>query len=322
MKRTSSFLSLVLLATLALCLAGPVFAQSAIKYPTKPVEIIVSFSPGGESDANARLVGRYLEKLLGQPFPVVNKPGASGEIGWTTLAMAKKDGYTIGFINPPSFVMMPVQRGSESNYKLDMFTPIANIISDPGTIAVRSDSPFKTLPEIIEAAKAKPGMLTVAVGGAGTSEALTAARFESVTGAKFKQVAFEGTGPMLAALVGGHVDFAVMNISGGYSLVADGKIRYLATGGAQRAAMMPQLPTYRELGYDVIHVSMRGFAAPKGTDPRIIELLDKSIKAVLEDPEFVKTANELKLPIDYIDHVKYLAFLQDADRYYRDMFKK
>jgi tripartite-type tricarboxylate transporter receptor subunit TctC len=297
---------------------SPVAAQA--KYPSKTVDIIVSFAPGGESDSNARLVGRYLEKILGQSFPVINKPGASGEIGWTTLANARKDGYTIALINPPSFVMVPIQRGKDSNYRLEQFEPIANIISDPGTIAVRTDSRFKSLKEIIDAAKASPDTIKVAVGGAGTSEAMTASRFESVAGVKFRKVVFEGTAPMLAALLGGHVDFAVLNISGGYSLMADGKIRYLATGGAERAASMPQLSTYRELGYNVIHVSMRGFTAPAGTDIKIIDLLDKSIKAVLDDPEFKAKAGELKLPIDYIDHVKYKAFLQDADKYYRDMF--
>jgi tripartite-type tricarboxylate transporter receptor subunit TctC len=322
MKKTSSIRVFAMCVLFVAGMALPSLAQGTIKYPTKSVEIIVSFAPGGESDSNARMVGRYLEKSLAASFPVINKPGASGEIGWTTVANSKKDGYTIAFINPPSFVMLPVQRGKDSNYTLDAFEPIANIVSDPGTIAVRADSRFKSLKEIIDAAKANPDTITVAVGGAGTSEAMTATRFEGVTGAKFKKVQFEGTGPMLAALLGGHVDFAIMNISGGYSLYADGKIRYLATGAGERAASMPQLPTYKELGYDVIHVSMRGFAAPKGTDMRIIEILDKAIKAALDDPEFKAKAEELKLPLDYIDHTKYKAYLNDIDRYYRDMWAK
>ncbi|MED4586456.1 tripartite tricarboxylate transporter substrate binding protein [Brevibacillus choshinensis] len=291
-------------------------------YPTRPIETIVAFNPGGGTDTAARTVLKYAEKYAGTSFPVVNKPGAGGAIGFTAIAKSPTDGYTIGMINPPSFVVYPIKMGDQVKYKLDDFVPIANLVSDPGAFLVRADSPFQTLEQVIEELKKNPGKLKIAFSGPGSTEALALRQLEEMKGAKFSKVPFEGTTPGMTALLGGHVDIQIANASEVYSQYKEKSIRVLAVGADSKIKMMPEVPTYKESGFDATQIAMRGLAGPKGMDPKQVEYLADVLKKTLEDPEFKQKAEELALPLDFMGPKEYSESLKKTEEEMKKEFEK
>ena len=191
---------------------------------------IVAFPAGGGTDIVARSILKTAEKYTKQGFVVDNKPGAGGAIGFTALAGAAKDGYTIGLINVPTVVLNPIQLAGKVKYKLDDFVPIANFVSDPGVFVVSVDSPFKTLKDFIEYAKANPNKARLGYGGPGTSEALALRTLEQTTGIKIRKVPFEGTGPQLTALMGNNIDIMISNASEIYPQYEAKTVRVIAVG--------------------------------------------------------------------------------------------
>lgn len=286
-------------------------------YPDKPVEVIVAFSAGGGTDIAARTLFRYAEKYFGQSFAVVNKTGAAGEIGFTALANAPVDGYTIGFINPPTILLHPIQRGDSVKYTLDDFQPIANIVMDPGVIVVRENSPLMNVEDFISQASSQAKDISIGYSGPGTSEARFLTKFEQGYGFELNKVPFDGSAPSVVALLGGHVDSCIMNISEIESQYKEGTVRILAVGSSTRTEMMPDVPTFIEQGYELLQVSYRGVAAPAGMDSAQVQKIESAIQQTLEDPEFRVKAAELQLPLQYMDSEEYLATLREMDDYYR-----
>ncbi|WP_185907967.1 tripartite tricarboxylate transporter substrate binding protein [Psychrobacillus soli] len=279
------------------------------KYPDKPIEVIVAFNAGGGTDVAARTILNYAEKYVGSSFAVINKPGAAGEIGFTSLAGAPDNGYTIGMINPPTTLLHPIQRPNEVKYNLDDFSLIANIVSDPGAFVVNADSQINSLEDLFEEAKKRK--LNMAYGGPGTSEALTLRRAEEMKDVEFNKIPFEGTSPAVAALMGGHVDVLITNASEVISQYEDKKIKVLAVGSEEKMDLMPDVPTYKEEGLDLTQISMRGIAAPKGVSKEQVEFLADALKKTMEDEEFIKKATEMALPLDYMGPEEYKEFLEN-----------
>lgn len=291
-------------------------------YPQKPILTIVAFPAGGGTDIVARSILKTAEKYTGKGFVVDNRPGAGGAIGFTALAGAPKDGYTIGFINAPTIVMNPIQLGDKVKYKLDDFVPIANFVSDPGVFAVAANSPIKSLKDFIDMAKADPSKVKMAYGGPGTSESLALRMLEQKAGIKFRKVPFEGTAPQLTALMGGHVDIMVSNASEIFPQVESKTLRIIAVGAPKRIEMYPDAPTYKESGFDYTQMSMRGLAAPKGMDPKHIQFLADAMKKSYDDPEFKKNAKELHLPLEFLGPEDYAKELKRQDSFLREEFAK
>lgn len=290
----------------------PVAAFAA--YPEKPVEVIVTFQPGGGTDVMARTVGQFVKKYFGQPFAVVNKPGASGVIGWTSVAQSKKaDGYTIAVISPPSFLMHPIQRPT-TKYKLEDFDLIANIVMDPGVIAVRADSEYKSVADLMKTLKNKPGSISIGYSGPGTAEALLISQLEKQDSTNFNKIPFDGSAPSVVALMGKHIDVVMMNVSEAHTYVQDGNIRVIGVGSQQRDPSMPQVATFKEQGYDYLQVTLRGFAAPKGLPKDVIKALETAIKKTYDDPEFKKKAADLQIPLHYMGHDEYTKFLHEINK--------
>src|SRR3712207_2147599 len=167
--------------------------------PDRPVTMIVAFAAGGGTDTAARTLARFMEKDLGQSVVVVNRPGAGGEIGWSELARARPDGYTIGFTNTPNIVTVPIER--QARFRLEDFSPIANIVDDPGGIWVLADSPWRSLNELLEAARRAPGTLGYGTTGVGSDDHLAMLALERQTGAKFLHVPFAGSSQVRTALL-------------------------------------------------------------------------------------------------------------------------
>jgi tripartite-type tricarboxylate transporter receptor subunit TctC len=319
MKVSSVFVAAALAVMALFC---PALASEAEKYPVKPIVAIVAFNPGGGTDLAARTILRFAEKYLGTGFVVDNRPGAGGAIGWTAIATAPKDGYTIGMINPPSIVFNPITLGDKIKYKLDDFAPIANFVSDPGICVVTPESPFNSLQDIVDHAKANPDELRIAYSGPGTTEALTIRRLEQLHGIKFRKVPFDGTGPMLTALMGDNADIMFANASEVYPQYMAKTIKALAVGSAKRIDMMPDVPTYIESGFDQLQIAMRGLAAPAGIGPEKIKILADAMEKTFADPEFRKAAAEMQLPLDYIGPDAYMEMLRGFDKFYREEFTK
>ena len=286
--------------------------SSYCAYPEKPVEVIVAWSPGGGTDVAARLVAKYAEKYFGQNFAIINKTGAAGEIGFTAIAQSKPDGYTIGWINPPTTLLHPIQREG-CKYTLEDFAPIANIVMDPGVIAVREDSKFNSLEDFLKVAKEKKKGVSIGYCGPGTADAMTLRKFETIEGVEFNKIPFEGTAPIVAALLGGHVDAACMNISEAYNHVLEGRMKLIGVGSPKRSEMLPDVSTFKEQGYDVIQASLRGIAAPAGFPEEYRKILEEAISKTMRDPEFLKKVSEMQMPLQFMGSEEYTAFLKAMD---------
>ncbi len=263
---------LMMVAALAAALMLPALAQA--EYPEKPITYIISFNPGGESDVTARLQEPHLEKFLGQSVNVTHKPGGGGAVAWSEFQRtAKPDGYTIIGCNIPHIIGQPLLR-KDAGYKTDGFNVIMWFHFTPNALVVPKSSKIKTLKDFIEYAKKNPGAATV--GGSGTYSAnhLETLRLEKAAGVKLTYVPHTGTGPIIPALMGGHLTAAMS-----YSMVSvtyQDKFNTLAVASDERVPALPDVPTFKELGYDIVGGAYRGVAAPLGTPKAIMDKLAKA----------------------------------------------
>lgn len=267
-------------------------------YPTKPVEVIVAYAAGGGTDVGARLLLSEAEKILGQPMVVLNIEGAGGEIGFTELAKADPDGYTIGFINLPTFVSLPMDR--DTQYDVDDVRPIVNHVFDPGVLVVRADSPWETFEDFIDYAMENPGTIAISNNGAGASNHIGAAHLEYEAGIEVIHAPFDGTTNMLAALRGNHVEATVAKISEVADLVNGGELRLLASYTEQRLIDFPDVPTLGEFGYEILFGSARALVAPAGVSDEIIDYLVEVFREAIESDEHMEKARDANLPIMFM----------------------
>ncbi|WP_240757102.1 tripartite tricarboxylate transporter substrate binding protein [Roseicella aquatilis] len=289
-----------------LVLAAPALAQAP--YPDRPITMILSYAAGGGTDAAARTLARFLERDLGQPIVVVNRPGAGGEIGWSELARAKPDGYSIGFANTPGILTVPIER-PQARFRLEDFAPIANIVDDPGGVWVLADSPYRTLGDLVEAARKAPGTIGYGTTGIGSDDQLAMLALERQTGVTFLHVPFAGSSQVRTALLSRNLPVAVMNMAEGVADGRQGLIWPLAQLGPRRWEAMPEVPTARELGFEVVEGSMRGVVAPAGVPRPILDRLAGSVRRAVEDPEFQKAAQQQSLPLRFLGPDEYRAEL-------------
>lgn len=277
------------------------------------ITMIVAYAPGGSTDIMARLVANYIEPYIGQKVVVLNKPGAGAEIGYTLVSEAKPDGYTVGFLNTPSIVALPIRK--KTKFTLDSFVPVACLMDDPGTVLVRPDSPFKTMADVIQYAKDNPEKLTYGVSGIGSDDHMAMLFLEKAAGFKAKVVPFTGAGPNRTALLGGHIDIALFNVSEAKEYTETGQIRVLAQMGEERDPLFPEVETLREMGYDVVMGSSRGIAMPAGVPSEIVDKFAEGMRKVVENPEFRKKCEDAYLPLVYMNPAEYKKHLQDlSDR--------
>ncbi|MEN0073751.1 MAG: tripartite tricarboxylate transporter substrate binding protein [Paracraurococcus sp.] len=296
-RRLLSLLPSLGLAALLPPLLSPA-AQAQPAFPDHPITMIVAYAAGGGTDTAARTLARSMEKGLGQTVVVVNRPGAAGEIGWAELARSKPDGYTIGFINTPTIVTVPIER--QARFQLEDFVPIANIVDDPGGIWVLPDSPWRSLKELVEAAKKEPGTIGYGTTGIGSDDHLAMLALERQTGAQFLHIPFAGSSQVRTALFSKNLPVAVVNMGEGIADARQGLVRPLAQLGTRRWEAMPDVPTAREQGFDVVEGSMRGVAAPAGVPQPVLERLAKAVHSAVDDPDFRQMATQQSLPLRFL----------------------
>jgi len=271
------------LAALALGLAtSGALAQA---WPTKPVTMIVPFPPGGSTDMIARSVVPKLQEKLGGTFIIDNKPGAGGAVGAVAAKNAKPDGYTIFVSSLGPFVIGPHLLKNMGYDPIKDFDYITVAVQAPNILAVRADSQFKSLADVLKYLKANPDKMTFASAGNGTSDHLTAELFWQETGTKAVHVPYKGGSPALTDLLGGQVDATFMNINTGLPHVKSGKLRALAITSSKRSTLLPDVPTMEELGFKGVTVySWQAFAAPKGLPADIKARFREAVIAGLNDP--------------------------------------
>ena len=255
-------------------------------YPAKPVKLVVGFSPGGPADVLARIAAQKLNEALKQPVIVENRPGAGGTIGAAAVAASPADGYTLLFVTSG-------HAGSAALYpKLPYdpvkgFAPVIALAATPVVVVTNGSAPYKTLQDLVAAARATPGKLNYGAGGGGaTLTSLAAEVFRSQTKIDVVQVNYKGTGPALTALMGGEIDFAFDTVSGAIGQVKSGKLRALAVTSKKRSTALPDVPTVGETvlpGFEVI--GWFGILAPAGTPAAIVAQLNRTLEAVLQTQE-------------------------------------
>jgi putative tricarboxylic transport membrane protein len=280
-------------------------------YPTKPVTIMVGFSPGGSSDVGARLLAEALKKVIGQPVLVENKPGAGSQVMLTDFKNnSKPDGYTMALINVPQIQTIVFDATRQAAFALKDFQPVANHVQDPGAVLVPKDSAFRTWDDVIAAAKAKPGQVKASTTGIGSDDHLAVLDVERRTGVRFNTVHLRGTPEALTAALGGHVDVDFDNVGGFLPTVKSGEARILAVMMEKRYPDLPDVPTLREKGIDVVSSSTRGYVMPAGTPPAIVRYMEGAIKKAMADPDHVKRMEAAGLTLKFMGIEEYGKFLE------------
>ena len=263
-------------------------ALAQAKYPDRPIKIIVGFSAGGPTDIVARLVGSRLEKALGQPVVIENKPGGGSNIATTEAARSKPDGYTLLLGTVANATNMSVYRKLNYDTERD-FTPITQLVRSPSVLVVNNDLPVKTLSELIAYANANPGKVSYASSGAGGSPHLAGEMLTQRANIKALHVPYKGAAPALNDVMGGTVSMGFKTASGVTGTINAGRVRAIAIASNTRLPQLPNVPTLAELGYTDFEVSSwSGLFAPKGTPQAIIDTLAKATIEILNNPDVRK----------------------------------
>lgn len=304
---------LAMAALPVLSVALGIAAVAAEKYPTKAVTVIHGFKPGGGSDQLASVTQPVLEKILKQRFVNVYKPGADGAIAWKEVGKdTKPDGYTLTTVLTPK-TQLNSMVNREAGYSMADFEPIANMIFDPGILVVSPDSKFKSLQDLIDAAKKAPGTIKMSHSGEGGDDWYNALMIEKLTGAKFNLIPFDGDAPAMQAAMGGHVDACTTNVGVVTGLVRGKKLRGLAVYTPQRLASISEVPTLREQGVNLVEGSYRGYLAPKGTPKEIIKILADALEKVSKDPQFLEASGAINMVPQFKRDQELKTFLDEQE---------
>ena len=298
-------------------LACGALAHAQEAYPSKPITMIVPFPPGGVADITGRPLAAMMERSLKQPVVVVNRTGAGGALGMSQAAKSAPDGYTI-LMGLSSISIFPVSdrlNDKQPSYEMKDFAPIALISSDPTVLVVRADSPYKTLKDFVDAAKANPGKINYSSSGVYGTLHVSMEIFANAAGIKLFHVPYGGGGPAVTALLGGQVEALASGPAAAIGQIKGGKMRALAAWSDKRLALMPDLPTFKELGYDAEFYIWAGVFAPAATPQPILARLREAVRAAVNDPDFKAAMDKVATPISYLDAPEFQKFWDnDAKR--------
>jgi tripartite-type tricarboxylate transporter receptor subunit TctC len=290
-------------AALGAALAAPASAQT---YPDRTVEIVNPYTPGGATDIMGRALMDGLAAALKQRFVFVNRAGANGAIGTAAVARANPDGYTLLFTAAVSMVVNPLTQ-KDPGYTLDSFDHICQTLSNEMVLEVHPDSPFKTVADLIAAAKAKPGGLNYAILGVGSIPHLATIELEQAAGVKFNAVPFKGDSEVIQQVHGQHVDFGASTLAG----AAKSGLRLLGVFAKQRNPAIPDVPTFKELGYDVAPASIGGLSAPKGLPADVKAKLEAACAKAAASENYLRVTKAVFQPKEFYagsaDYTKALA---------------
>ncbi|HSR13022.1 MAG TPA: tripartite tricarboxylate transporter substrate binding protein [Thermodesulfobacteriota bacterium] len=309
MKRNGTLLTAFAFVLFFLSLSGGAAAQE--KFPARPIQIIIPWAPGGGGTVNAQTLQPGFEKAIGGSVQIVNKPGGGGTIAWNYVANSPADGYTVGVFNP-SFII--TRYTTRTGVRADRVEPILMTVDLSSALAVRVDAPWKNFKEFVSYAKANPEKIQMGNSGIGTNYHVSALGIEMVTGCKLTHIPFKGSGPAFTALLGGHVDAMVSEISSLLPYVEGKKFRILVMGAEERNFAAPDVPSIREEGYDQVLIgSWFAYLVPKGVPRDRFKAIHDAFKTAMEGKEYREYYRKLGGVIKYIGPQEMPAFLEKQD---------
>ena len=292
-----------LIGGMVLTLASSVGARAQARFPERPIRLIVPWAAGGPADGGFRILAEASAKKLGQPVVVENKAGASGVLGAIALQEAKPDGYVVSQMHM-SVLRQPLLNPQLPYHPIKDLTYILQITGFVMGVVVRTEAPWRTLPELLDYAKANPGKLNYGTLGIGSTQHLAMERVGMAKGLTWTHAPYRGTADTLRALLGGEIDFA-SEASGWAPMVAAGKLRLLAVFTGERAKRFPEVPTVRELGMDIVVDSPGGLIGPRNMDPAVVAVLADAFRAAAESPEHLKFLDNMDQPLLLMDGPAY-----------------
>ena len=284
-------------------------------YPDKsrPINVIVAYPPGGGTDVAARVMTALFEKEMGMPVVVLNKAGAGGQIGFTEIARSRPDGYTLGYLILPTVITTYLDPDRKAVFSRKSFELLAMQDQDPGILAVKGDSPYKTMKDLMDAAKAKPGSIRACTAGILSDDHIAAMMAEQLGGVKFAIVHLDGAVPGRIAVLGGHVEAYFGNVSEVRSQVSGGAMRVLAVFDKKRSRFYPDIKTAEEQGYPLFSGVYHGVGIPAGAPREVRDFLVEALKQVITGDEFIKRMEKMSYEPLYMDPQQYSAFWSEYE---------
>lgn len=286
-------------------------ANPAENYPDKPIKLVIPYAPGGATDIIYRIVAEYAQQELGQPIAVMNMGGASGTIGSRNVKDSTPDGYTVLGSHD---VIATAYYSQVVDYAFDAFEPVCLLTSTPNIATTNSKEPWQTMSELLKDATSRPGEIVWSVTLGSTDHFFLMGLLDAADLATdvLRIVGYDGTGPQITALLGGHTNACMTNVTSGYSYVKSGDLRFLGVAHPTRMSHIPDVPTLRELGIPFDHGTNRGIFLPKGTPVEIINKLAGTFRKVLQHPDVQKKINDLGTIVNFIGPEEYKAFLDET----------
>lgn len=273
--------NLILFALAALCM--PAFAADS--FPSRPIRMIVPYAPGGNVDISARIVAPHLTEVLGQTVVVDNRPGGGGNLGASLVAKSTPDGYTLLVGSSGPLSVNPVVYKNLSYDSVKDFAPLSTVQSVPLVVLAGPKSRINSIADLVASAKARPGKLTMASAGAGSTNHFAIELFSSMAGMKVLHVPYKGSGPALSELLGGQVETMIDQLTASIGYIKDGRLRVLAVTTPRRAGALPNVPTLDELGYKGYQAAtLLGLLAPAGTPKSVVNKLNAAIRKIMDNP--------------------------------------
>jgi tripartite-type tricarboxylate transporter receptor subunit TctC len=309
---------------LGLTLCDAINSVAQEKYPNRAITIVAPFPPGGVADLTARPVAAALERVLKNPVVVVNKTGAAGAVGMSAVANSKPDGYTLLMALSSISIIPEADKlfDRKPAYTMDQLVPIALISADPTIFVVNASRPWKTVKEFVDDAKKRSGEISYSSSGVYGTLHMAMEMFSHAAGINLKHVPYAGAGPALTAILGGHVDTLASGPAVVIPHIKAGKLRALAGWGAKRVAALPDVPTFKELGYDAEFYIWAGLFAPRGTPDAVMKRIRESVKQAVNTAEFKSAMDKLDTPIAYLDAPEFKAFWDKDAKMLADAIKR
>ena len=297
MKKLTSILVCLLIA------AGLAFA-----YPTKKITMICPWAAGGGTDAILRALSGAAEKQLKQTITVENRTGGAGAIGHSAIKNAKPDGYTIGMI---TFELNSLPQQGLIDFTYADYDPLIRVNADAATLTVNAKAPYNSIKEFVEYCKKNPGKVSIGNSAPGSVWHIGAGLLANETGIEVKHVAFEGAAPAVTALAGGHIEAVSVSLAEVKGQLDAGNVKCLGIMDTKRSELYPNIPTFKDQGYNLTYYTWRGIAAPKGIDPAVRDTLVKAFSEAMKDPAFVEQAKKLNLNLAFLPPAEFKAFLKE-----------
>ena len=309
---------------LLLCvLSMPVIAL-AQDFPNRPISMVAPFPPGGQADLMARPTAAAMEKILKSPVVVANKTGAAGAVGMAFVANSKPDGYTLLMALSSISIIPEADKlfDRKPAYTMDQLVPVALVSADPTILVCRADRPWKNVKDMVEDAKKRPEEISYSSSGIYGTLHMAMEMLIHSAGIKLKHVPYGGAAPALTALLGGHVDCMASGPAVVLPHIKAGKLRPLAGWGEKRIAVLPDLPTLKELGYNAEFYIWAGLFAPKGTPEPIMKKLRDTVRAAMQDADFKSALDKMETPIAYLDAPEFQKFWDKDAKMLADAIKR